>query len=152
MLHFHVKNFYISDLMDKKMYAFYTKLILEPRSMFFIIVIWLTYFGRICIVGSQQIIFFYLRIKILDLDLQKISTLFHIISVNTFIGYIIYFIKTFLIEYFVNIGPQLATNISRPESYNYTLINRNQSIMLLSHVEQNEVIDIVLKCKNKSIN
>lgn len=52
-------------------------------------------------------------------------------------------------QYFVNIGPQLARKISCPGTPDDTLINRNQNSMFLSHVYENEIIDIVSKSKSK---
>ncbi len=56
-------------------------------------------------------------------------------------------------QFFVNVGPELAKNIPDPGPdgvYMDKLIERNPNSMFLIAVEENEIINIVKKCKNKT--
>ena len=58
-----------------------------------------------------------------------------------------------LIIFFVSIGPNLAEKIPDPlssQDWNDNLIERNQSSMFLTAVEEKEIIDIVNNCKDKT--
>ena len=55
-------------------------------------------------------------------------------------------------NFFVNVGPKLADNISDPvtsEEYTDNIIERNPCSMFLTAVEESEIIDIVDNCSNK---
>lgn len=55
-------------------------------------------------------------------------------------------------QFFVNVGPDLAGKIpdhGTSEENLEKLINRNPCPMFLTAVEEREIVDIVMKCKNK---
>lgn len=55
-------------------------------------------------------------------------------------------------QFFVNVGPDLAGKIpdsGSSEDHCNKLIERNQSSMFLRPVDENEILEIVNKCKNK---
>ncbi len=56
-------------------------------------------------------------------------------------------------QFFVDVGPELAKNIPNPGPggvYMDKLIERNPHSVFLKAVEENEIINIVKKCKNKT--
>lgn len=56
-------------------------------------------------------------------------------------------------QFFVDVGPELANNIPNPgpDGVNVDkLIERNPHSMFLKAAEENEIINIVKKCKNKT--
>lgn len=56
-------------------------------------------------------------------------------------------------HFFVSVGPNLAEKIpvaAEPDALQDHLIERNPSSMFLKAVDENEIIDVVRKCKNKT--
>lgn len=53
-------------------------------------------------------------------------------------------------DFFVNIGPELAARIPNHGTIESNLIKHNPLSLFLSATDEQEVINIVLKCKSKS--